>query len=422
VLGEIIFMTQIKRHQIDDNNLTGASLINDIGIFDETHSYSVGDIVIWKSTTYKCIASTTGKKEGDLSATPDLDSTHWYINKEDTIFSVFPSAVQTFTNTRITINFNTEDITSTFASASSGEITINKNITLLVGVSLATDVDSGTNRSGSIAYLQLDTGSGYADVSNFEIEMYNRTAGNGKDSGSYLSPIKFSANDKIRVQIIRYDGSNTLKTIPAGCMLTLYNAAGGQGPKGADGDITWEGTWTSKNYTKNQAVEYNGSAYVCIQDTISYENPSNTTYWNLMASKGDKGDTGSTGPSGDLNWTGAYSSSTTYNINDVVESNGSSYVCITNGTLNDQPPSSNWDLVAEKGTDGSGATIVIRDEGTNIPNTPHSILNFVGNVTATDGGSGVAKISIPAFPFITQYGMSGTQIVDATTRVVPFVL
>ena len=38
------------------------------------------------------------------------------------------------------------------------------------------------------------------------------------------------------------------------------------GVKGADGDITWSGTWSSATtYTENQAVQYNGSAYVALQ-------------------------------------------------------------------------------------------------------------------------------------------------------------
>jgi len=38
------------------------------------------------------------------------------------------------------------------------------------------------------------------------------------------------------------------------------------GIKGADGDITWQGEWSSATtYTQNEAVQYNGSAYVALQ-------------------------------------------------------------------------------------------------------------------------------------------------------------
>lgn len=54
-----------------------------------------------------------------------------------------------------------------------------------------------------------------------------------------------------------------------------------------------------------------------------------------------------------------------------------------------------------QGPAGSGTTITVQDEGSNIANTPNSKLNFVGSgVTATDGGSGVATITIPGAPSV----------------------
>jgi len=52
-----------------------------------------------------------------------------------------------------------------------------------------------------------------------------------------------------------------------------------------------------------------------------------------------------------------------------------------------------------KGAPGApgGATVIIQEEGVNIPNTPHTTINFKGPaVTATDAGSGVADIDITA--------------------------
>ena len=84
------------------------------------------------------------------------------------------------------------------------------------------------------------------------------------------------------------------------------------GVKGADGDISWTGTWSSSTtYTENQAVQYNGSAYVCLQGNSNLIPSSNASVWSLMVSKGDsgtqgiKGDTGSTGPQGQKGDTGA---------------------------------------------------------------------------------------------------------------------
>lgn len=54
---------------------------------------------------------------------------------------------------------------------------------------------------------------------------------------------------------------------------------------------------SSTQYEKNDVVTYEGSSYVSLQSTQGNA-PTNTTYWQLIAEKGDKGDTGNTGQTG----------------------------------------------------------------------------------------------------------------------------
>ena len=71
------------------------------------------------------------------------------------------------------------------------------------------------------------------------------------------------------------------------------------GIKGADGDITWQGEWSSATtYTQNEAVQYNGSAYVALQGNSNLIPSSNTSAWSVMTEKGDTGATGATGSAG----------------------------------------------------------------------------------------------------------------------------
>lgn len=59
-----------------------------------------------------------------------------------------------------------------------------------------------------------------------------------------------------------------------------------------------KGTYNaSTQYEKNDVVSYQGSSYVSLQSTKGNV-PTNTTYWLLLAEKGDKGDTGQTGQTG----------------------------------------------------------------------------------------------------------------------------
>jgi len=54
------------------------------------------------------------------------------------------------------------------------------------------------------------------------------------------------------------------------------------------------------------------------------------------------------------------------------------------------------------GPAGSGSTINLEDEGALVPNSPHSIINFIGDaVTVTDAGSGQADVTIDADSGIT---------------------
>ena len=81
------------------------------------------------------------------------------------------------------------------------------------------------------------------------------------------------------------------------------------GVRGADGDITWQGTWSSSTtYTQNNAIQYNGNAYVALQGSTDIRPDTNTTVWSLMVQKGDTGatgPTGSVGPTGQAGATGA---------------------------------------------------------------------------------------------------------------------
>ena len=75
-----------------------------------------------------------------------------------------------------------------------------------------------------------------------------------------------------------------------------------------------------------------------------------------------------------------------------------------------------------QGPTGSGSDVIIEDEGSSIANTPHSNLNFTGaGVTATDGGAGVATITISGgagAANIAQYRQTGNLTINTTATTV----
>jgi len=109
-----------------------------------------------------------------------------------------------------------------------------------------------------------------------------------KDTGASVGNIRINSI----LHIVRLTGKIGA-TGPAGSDGS-DGATGSQGPKG----LNWQGTWVSQNYVVDDAVEYLGSAYICILNTVSSENPSDATYWDLLAQKGDAGATGSNGSDG----------------------------------------------------------------------------------------------------------------------------
>lgn len=151
----------------------------------------------------------------------------------------------------------------------------------------------------------------------------------------------------------------------------LVSLVGPAGPTGATGSIDWRGPWDAgTSYPLDAAVSRAGSSYISILAPNLNKDPlTQPTYWDIVAAKGDTGSTGPTGTTGPTGatgasglvgvWRGAYAGGTTYALNDVVFSGGSSYISLQNSNTGNTPASSPtfWDLVAEAGATGAtGAT------------------------------------------------------------------
>jgi len=69
--------------------------------------------------------------------------------------------------------------------------------------------------------------------------------------------------------------------------------------------VVWEGSWQSGVvYSRLDMVEYQGSTYIAVQSTSGSENPSNTSFWSLLAAGGEQGPVGPQGPAGPQGATG----------------------------------------------------------------------------------------------------------------------
>lgn len=147
--------------------------------------------------------------------------------------------------------------------------------------------------------------------------------------------------------------------------------AGPTGPQGVAGPagpqgLTFQGSWSNANtYNLNDAVSYNGSSYISlVAANVNNEPDTSPSQWAPLAlqgaqgaqgpqgltgamgpqgPQGPQGATGATGPQGPagasgtgFNWTGPWSATTSYNVNDVASYKGTSYVAVAQNT-NQEP-------------------------------------------------------------------------------------
>ena len=159
------------------------------------------------------------------------------------------------------------------------------------------------------------------------------------------------------------------------------------GIKGADGDITWQGEWSSATtYTQNEAVQYNGSAYVALQGNSEIIPTSDTAVWSVMTSKGDTGATGAIGSAGTV--TIGTTSTGSAGGNASVSNSGTSSEAVLNftvpkGVSGTAGIQGSIGLTGATGAAGDNATIAIGTVTTGQPGSSATVSNAGTDTAAT---------------------------------------
>jgi hypothetical protein len=90
--------------------------------------------------------------------------------------------------------------------------------------------------------------------------------------------------------------------IPSGYPTTVQAYVKGidsVGTSSSGSTLTWRGSWNSSTtYNVDELVEYNGSAYIAVATSTNVTPGTDITKWELFVSKGATGSTGSTGATG----------------------------------------------------------------------------------------------------------------------------
>lgn len=216
------------------------------------------------------------------------------------------------------------------------------------------------------------------------------------DRNAYdAEPANFSFLD-VETGTVYFKLSNEIGTwstgVPFGRGPTgLQGPQGIQGPAGPIG-MNHRGTWSGADtYEVRDTVFYDGSYFICVAQNTNVVPVDTAAEWDLVSSKGERGlqgqqgiqgadgpqgiqgpegiqgiqgETGAQGPTGSqgaqgpqgdpgLAYRGTWSSGSTYNSDDTVTYNGSSYISLRiNVGKNPSTETADWGLLAQKGDTG----------------------------------------------------------------------
>lgn len=299
---------------------------------------------------------------------------------------------------------------TTSASANKGRIAAYwKNANILIGQQLYSNtpltvtIPNSTNENDVVYfYFYVATGGGSAAVGD-EVTYTNITINLGDKDLGFSTPVSATYQSAIgeTIEVEQYDGVTNIFSNTAGAAVSTQFLQSTRyeldtKPVSLAGNYAERPTETYPYvvlYTANDA----GRTYRLERDTDG----SVSSNWVNISSAGGTG--------GGFTPRGEWNSTTTYNENDLVSLNGSSYICIEENT--NATPASNpdkWMVNAEKGATGAtGATGTTGPAGTD----GHSVY------TATDTCSAEVGVECEVYKDSTNAKGVGDVIINASGRV-----
>lgn len=180
---------------------------------------------------------------------------------------------QTFTTGTITVNIDTVRENTGFSLASDVVTVINSGL-YIIAFRVSTEISSGSARSTSKAWLELDTGGGFSEVDGSRGFMYNRNSTAGDNSCSITVVLDLSAGDQLRIRANRIAGGAALITQADGSGITItpVGANGPPGPPGSGSEINIEDSGTPVAGTPHSILNFvNASVTNVDGDTVDID-------------------------------------------------------------------------------------------------------------------------------------------------------
>lgn len=190
---------------------------------DTGHSHTESDVTdLDKYTQAEVDSALAGKSD----TTHNHDGT--YFGTLDVVKFTLSTTSGSFDVTWETCPFDTEEIASSMASVSAGEITFSLSgpATVLIFCDFTTDHQSGfSSRTTFYSKLGYHNGSKWQDVPDSYRYCYSRTTDQGAQSASVCTALTVDNGYKLRLQSMRYSGGVAGEWLAGGCSITIVRLA-----------------------------------------------------------------------------------------------------------------------------------------------------------------------------------------------------
>jgi hypothetical protein len=276
------------------------------------------------------------------------------------------------------------------------EATIASEGNFIVAFRASTAISSGSSRSTSKVWLELDTGSGFTEVDGATAYMYNRTSGAADNSGSGFASLFLSVGDKLRLKVARTAGSDTIELLPNGSSLVVFSLTGAKGDRGQKGTSVLSGA-----VPPTSIVGVEGDFYIDTNTNFIYGPKNNEGEWgsSTALASGPQGPQGEAG----LNGYGVFAYSKTASNGNVLDARGFTVSRTSLGT---------YEYVFTTATPDTNYTVA--NQIFNLSNNTDTNV-FINNTTTTGftvtigvgDNSGTPDVLVDAEHSITVFGFGG---------------
>ncbi len=298
------------------------------GIYDNGTSYQPGDVVVYGANSYVAVQTTVG----NLPTNPSF----WSAVTQGVQYRSTYSGVTAYRKGDIVAYGGytyaaKQDTTGNAPTNATNWDLLNKGYTLIGAYSGVTAYKPGelVTYGGNVYAAKTDT-TGNLPTSTAQWDLFNKGF---NWLGTYNGATAYAPGDVVkygaRIFVNTQASTGNLPTD-----VSYWNLLNdGVRSAGTYADLT--------AYLVGDIVRYGGRSYICVlghtSNNATNVEPPNATYWQLLAAG--------------MNWRGNYSAVTEYELDDVVNYAGSSWISIANDNVGNQPDASpsQWSLVAQTG-------------------------------------------------------------------------